>query len=151
MELSPALIKQLSGKERVRLQQPDPFGLEQLDGYLLDKSPYLCFLDEDRLVKPPSAKWLEFFKFWKSAGQFQLKDAQRLKNFMRDLTHQCKLPPLLPARRNKCGWCDTIGSVYNYVKTVTDKVGQMDPRFRAASVLTYGSLAEGSRLVAPDA
>lgn len=151
LELAAALVKQLNKKERIRLQQPDEFSLEKLDGYLLDKSPYLRFLDEDRLVKPPSAKWLEFFNYWKATLLFQQSDAQRLKNFLRDLTHQCKLPPLLPARRNKCNWCDTIGTVYNYVKTLTDKVGQLDPRFRASSVITYGSLAEGTRLIAPDA
>lgn len=146
LELTPNLMKQLLSKEKIRVSQ------SEVDVRNFDKSPYIRVLDnEDRLVKPPSARWLQFLQFWKTAEPLlRPNDAQDLKVFMRDLTHQCKLAPLLPQRRNKCGWCDTTAVVYNYIKSVADKVGQMDPRFSAAHVLTYGSLAEGTKLIDPD-
>ena len=43
------------------------------------------------------------------------------------------------------------GTVYNYINTITERAGQMDRRFRPAAVVTYGSIPEGTRLLAPDA
>lgn len=151
LQLSPTLVKQLMNKERVRLHQPEYFGLGELGRYLLDTSPYLTYLDEDQLVKLAAPKWLEFLDFWKQSKRLNFNDIGQIIRFVREMTHSCKLPPLIPARRNKCGWCDTIGTVYNYVKDVADKAGQMDKRFRPSSVIFYGSLAEGSKLFLPDA
>ena len=149
--LPPPLIKCLKVAERLHLRQPEQFGLGELGRYLLDVAPYVTFLDEDQLFKLPTSKWLEFLGFWKKPDMLSLNDTVRMLRFIRDMTHPCKLPPLIPARRNKCGWCDTIGHVYNYAKAVTDKAGQMDRRFRPSSIIAYGSLAEGSKLFAPDA
>ena len=112
LELTPALVKQLAGQARINLEQPIIMGPDSLDPYLLDNSPYISFRDEARLVKPASDKWIEFVRLWQTAKRLQPKDGLKLKNFLRDFTHPCKLPPLLPIRRNKCGWCDTIGNYH---------------------------------------
>jgi hypothetical protein len=148
-ELAPALVKNLMKKERIRLRQPEKFGLVELERYLLDVSPYVTFLYEDQLYKSATPKWMEFLEFWNHSEQLSLSDTVRVQRFIRDMTHPCKLPPLIPARRNKCGWCDAIGSVHGYVKALTEKAGQMDCRFRPSSVISYGSIAEGSKLFAP--
>lgn len=150
-ELPSPIVKLLTGKERLRLRHPEEFGLGELGRYLLDVTPYVTFLDEDQLYKAPAPKWLEFLDFWKNSRLLTLSDTTRMVKLIRDMTHSCKLPPLIPARRNKCGWCDAVGNVYNYVKAVTERAGQMDGRFRPSSVIAYGSLAEGSKLFAPDA
>lgn len=148
--LPQALVISLTSKERVRLRHPERFSLAELGRYVLDTSPYVTFLYEDHLFKLATPKWMEFLDFWNNSKRLSLNDIVRVQRFIRDLTHPCKLPPLIPPRRNKCGWCDTIGTVYSYVKALTDKVGQMDYRFRPSSVIVYGSLAEGSKLFAPD-
>ena len=115
MELTPTLVKQLTVKDRIIASLPTIMGPDSLDPYLLDTCPYTSFKDESRLVKPPSEKWIEFINLWQTTKMFQPKDVQQLKNFLRDFTHPCKLPPLLPVRRNKCGWCDTIGRPKTYL------------------------------------
>ena len=96
-------------------------------------------------------KWLEFLDFLNNSQYFSLSDIVRVQRFIRDITHPCKLPILIPARRNKCGWCDAMGTIHNYVGLVllTEKAGHMDRRFRPSSVISYGSIAEGSKLFAP--
>ncbi|XP_057378963.1 uncharacterized protein LOC130701038 [Daphnia carinata] len=148
--LPQALVMNLTSKERVRLRHPERFSLAELGRYVLDTSPYVTFLYEDHLFKLATPKWMEFLDFWNHSKTLSLNDIVRVQRFIRGMTHPCKLPPLIPPRRNKCGWCDTIGTVHSYVKTLTDKAGQMDYRFRPSSVIVYGSLAEGSKLFAPD-
>lgn len=147
--LPQALVIGLTSKERVRLRHPEPFNCAELGKYLLDTSPYITFLYEDHLFKLATPKWMEFLDFWNNSRRLSFNDIARVQRFIRDMTHACKSPPLIPPRRNKCGWCDVIGSVHNYVKALADKAGQMDYRFRPSSVIVYGSLAEGSKLFAP--
>jgi hypothetical protein len=149
LELAPTLVKRLMSKERIRLRQPEEFVLAELGRYLLDISPYVTFLYEDQLYKSATPKWMEFLDFWNNSQYLSLNDIVRVQRFIRDMTHPCKLPPLIPARRNKCGWCDAMGTVHNYVVLLTEKAGQMDRRFRPSSVISYGSIAEGSKLFAP--
>ena len=94
-------------------------------------------------------KWLEFLDFLNNSQYFSLSDIVRVQRFIRDITHPCKLPILIPARRNKCGWCDAMGTIHNYVVLLTEKAGHMDRRFRPSSVISYGSIAEGSKLFVP--
>jgi hypothetical protein len=92
---------------------------------------------------------MEFLDFWNHLEQLSLSDTVRVQRFIRDMTHPCKLLPLMLARRNKCGWCDDIGSVHRYVKALTENAGQTDCRSRPPSVISYGTIADGSKLFAP--
>ena len=52
--------------------------------------------------------------------------------------------------RHGCVWCQVSKSVLGYIKSIMNKIGQLDDRFQVEHVIEYGSFAEQTKILAPD-